>query len=339
MLGIFIVPTGIGAEIGGHAGDATPAAKLIAECCDQLIVHPNVVNASDINEMTSNMLYVDGAMLDQFLDGNLNLEMAENRNGGNKILLVANKPLRGDTINVANAARLTIGANIEVVELDTPLMMIATKNNGIADGEVYGYEEFIKQIKNYQFDALALHTPVEVPREMSLGYFRNGGVNPWGGVEAKGSRMISEGLEWKYPVAHAPIDTTSIEDEELMLISRSIVDPRMAAEAMSIGFMHCVIKGLHTAPLPRKSGSLSNKNISFLVSPDNCWGRPHKSCMKKNILIITVAENTTVINAEVPSHPNVIKVDTYLEAAGIIMAIQAKILPESVRWPRKILEK
>ena len=31
---VFIVPTGIGAEIGGHAGDANPAAKLIAAACE-----------------------------------------------------------------------------------------------------------------------------------------------------------------------------------------------------------------------------------------------------------------------------------------------------------------
>jgi len=38
---VFIVPTGIGAEIGGHAGDATPSAKLIASLCDRLFIHPN----------------------------------------------------------------------------------------------------------------------------------------------------------------------------------------------------------------------------------------------------------------------------------------------------------
>ena len=26
---VFIVPTGVGAEVGGHAGDATPAAQLL----------------------------------------------------------------------------------------------------------------------------------------------------------------------------------------------------------------------------------------------------------------------------------------------------------------------
>ena len=45
----MLIPTGIGAAIGGHAGDATPVAQLIASVCDNLVIHPNVVNASDIN--------------------------------------------------------------------------------------------------------------------------------------------------------------------------------------------------------------------------------------------------------------------------------------------------
>ena len=66
---VFLVPAGIGAEIGGHAGDATPAAKTLAAICDQLIVHPNVVNASDINEMSANMQYVEGSIVSRLLMG------------------------------------------------------------------------------------------------------------------------------------------------------------------------------------------------------------------------------------------------------------------------------
>ncbi len=51
---VFLVPTGINATIGGHAGDAGPVAQLLASICDTLILHPNVVNASDINEMPAN---------------------------------------------------------------------------------------------------------------------------------------------------------------------------------------------------------------------------------------------------------------------------------------------
>ena len=39
---VLLVPTGIGAAIGGHAGDATPVARLLASVCDTLVTHPNV---------------------------------------------------------------------------------------------------------------------------------------------------------------------------------------------------------------------------------------------------------------------------------------------------------
>ena len=71
---VFLVPTGIGAEIGGHAGDATPAARVLAEACDRLITHPNVVNASDLNEMPENALYVEGSAITRLLMGTAALQ-------------------------------------------------------------------------------------------------------------------------------------------------------------------------------------------------------------------------------------------------------------------------
>lgn len=50
----LMIPTGVGAEVGGHAGDAGPVARLLGQVCDEVVLHPNVVNASDINEMPSN---------------------------------------------------------------------------------------------------------------------------------------------------------------------------------------------------------------------------------------------------------------------------------------------
>ena len=69
----FLIPTGIGASVGGHAGDATPTARLIAETCDTLILHPNVVNASDMNEMPTNSLYVEGSAISRLLMGTIGL--------------------------------------------------------------------------------------------------------------------------------------------------------------------------------------------------------------------------------------------------------------------------
>ena len=86
---VLIVPTGIGARIGGHAGDATPVCKLMASLSDILVTHPNVVNASDINEMPENVFYVEGLILDRFLLGEFSLR----RPTQNRILLVANRPV------------------------------------------------------------------------------------------------------------------------------------------------------------------------------------------------------------------------------------------------------
>ena len=70
---VQIIPTGVGCEIGGFAGDASPATNLLAAAVDFLVTHPNAVNASELNEMADNVLYVEGKALDDFLLGHLGL--------------------------------------------------------------------------------------------------------------------------------------------------------------------------------------------------------------------------------------------------------------------------
>lgn len=43
---VMIVPTGVGAAIGGYAGDALPVARALASVVDCLISHPNVCCSS-----------------------------------------------------------------------------------------------------------------------------------------------------------------------------------------------------------------------------------------------------------------------------------------------------
>lgn len=321
---VFIVPTGIGASIGGHAGDANPAAKLIASVSDTLITHPNVVNASDVNEMTENTWYIEGSILDRFLEGKLELKKPKS----NKILIVANSPIPTDTINATSSGRATIGINATVLGLNTPLEMIATMENGKATGIVKGYKQLIKQVKKYDFDALAIHTPIIVHRDIALKYFRSGGVNPWGGVEAKASKLIANLLN--KPVAHAPINNVSIEDTELYGF-KEIVDPRIAPEAISLCYFHCVLKGLHKAP--RIDKGLSVKDIDCLITPVNCIGRPHRACLKAGIPIIAVKENQPQVYDIRPTPKEFIIVDNYLEAAGLVVAMREGIHPSSVRRP------
>jgi len=317
---VLIIPTGIGCKIGGHAGDANPVAKLIGSCCDKLILHPNVVNASDINEMPHNSLYVEGSMLDRFLEGQIELQEVYR----NRVLVVTNAPVRNETVNAVSAARATIGLDASILILDTPLQMIAKYDSkGCATGDVLGWEELVRQIGDYDFDALAIVTPITQNKEVFLIYLREGGVNPMGGVEAKASKLISEKLN--LPVAHSP----TIEDDPELRYFNEVTKPALAAEAISITFLHCILKGLHKAPQIGKG--LSVEDIDVLITPIGCVGRPHQACLEAGISVIAVKENTTVLNDPMPK--DFIFVDNYLEAAGLLMSMRAGVHSASVRRP------
>ena len=91
---------------------------------------------------------------------------------------------------------------------------------------------------------MALSSVIEVPADYHQGYFNAGGdmVNPWGGVEA----MLTHALSSLYnvPTAHSPM----FESREIANMDPGIVDPRMAAEAVSMTFLQCTLKGLMRSP-------------------------------------------------------------------------------------------
>ena len=196
---VMIVPTGIGCEIGGHCGDATPPARLLGACCDNLVLHPNVVNASDLNEMPANALYVEGNHLDRFLQGKLFLQKVRS----NKVLVVVNKA-DYQSINAVSAARATLGLDAEILELRAPLQLIARMENGIATGDVINWQELVSQVKEHKYDALGVATFITIDNDTLATYSRSGGVNPVGGVEALATRLMGEALD--KPCAHGPVD-------------------------------------------------------------------------------------------------------------------------------------
>lgn len=320
---VFIIPTGVGAEIGGHAGDATPAACLIGSVCDRIILHPNVVNAMDINEMPKNALYVDGHTLDTFLAGEISLKLVQS----NKILAVVNPTFKPETVNAISACRTTSGIDVEIVVLERPLILRAGfDGQGLATGSIEGTDELIRQLKDYTFDALAILTEIKTDREIVIHYLTQGGVNPWGVVESMACRPISNAL--KCPVAHAPIGN---DDDQYKEYINDICDPRMGADFVTVAYLFCVIKGLHKAPRWGTRG-LHIDDIDLLVSPDMVFGVPHKLCLRQHIPILVVKENKTILPRAVG---NCLKVENYLEAAGWIASTRAGISIESVRRPIK----
>lgn len=340
----LIVPTGIGAEIGGHAGDATPVARLLAQVCDTLITHPNVVNASDLNEMPDNALYVEGSVLTRLLMGTAGLR----RTRSNRVL-VALDPFHDarwvdSAINAVNAARSTYGLDTPgVTVLDEPLRLISGyADSGRATGRVEGLGGLVRAFEQQQgrFDAVAVASTVEVPVAYHMEYFTSGGemTNPWGGVEALLTHATSS--LYDVPTAHAPM----IESDEVASVDPGVVDPRMAAEIISFTFLQSVLKGLQRSPtivsdgaMMSSPGTITAADVSCMVIPDGCIGLPTIAALEQGITVVAVRENRNLMRNDLSRLPwdegQFHPVANYWEAAGVMAALRAGMAPSSVRRP------
>jgi hypothetical protein len=162
--------------------------------------------------------------------------------------------------------------------------------------------------------------------------------NPWGGVEAMLTHAISH--YYNIPSAHSPL----FETEEIANIDPGVVDARMAAEAVSLTFLQCILKGLQRSPkiiTDRDSfftnDVLSIEDITCLIIPDGCIGLPTLAALEQGIPVIAVKGNKNKMENDLTILPwasnQFYIVDNYLEAAGVMAAIKAGISVESVQRP------
>ena len=287
--GAFIVPTGIGASIGGFAGDASVWARKLAQRY-RLIVNPNVVNAACFSGITDNMLYVEGYSLDEFFKGNIKLKPSNN----NKIGIIFDKAITPEVLNVhintINAVETVYGLNIIGYEItdETAGVEFFIETSGASTGNVKN----LLTIKNAAEKLIlkgaeAIAIVCRFPDEQGDDYANGIGVDPVGGVEAIISHYISK--EFKIPCAHAPA-FDSIE------IDTKIVDKRCAAEYITPTFLPCILLGLNQAPLLSDSG-ISVDDLDFLAVPYNSIGSiPVLEMAKRGKKIFAVKENKTVLN-------------------------------------------
>jgi hypothetical protein len=340
----MLVPTGIGAAIGGHAGDATPVAQLLASVCDNLIIHPNVVNASDINEMPGNALYVEGSVLCRLLMGTVGIQPVRS----NRVLVLlhphADRVFTDLAVNAVNAARSSYGLNCPIlIEMDRPLVMSPDYTESErAAGSVEGFGNLFDLLDKYrgEYDAVAIASVISTPLHYYSDYFWSDGdiVNPWGGVESMLTHTISS--LYNLPSAHAPM----LESQAVLDIETGVVDPRMAAEVISVSFLQCVLKGLQRSPkiitdteAMQGSGILTARDISCLVIPDGCLGLPTLAALEQGIQVIAVRENRNLMKNDLEALPwasgQLHVVENYWEAAGVLSAIRTGIEPSAVRRP------
>lgn len=333
---VLIIPTGIGCEIGGHEGDANAVSKLVASVCDTLITHPNVVNATDYNEMAPNTLYVEGSTITRLLMGQVGLEEVR----ANRILTLVDKGAREYNEEIRNAvstARITVGIDSDILEMEKlTSCKIGLSNAGRAVGAIEDIENLFEAIDKYaaSYQAIALSTHVERNTDWYREYFdanreyRDVAVNPTGGIEAM---MTHAAVElFNKPCAHAPAPPGNIRH-------RGVFEPRLAPVSGSIRHIHCVLKGLHKSPrIVSYESGLNANDVSCVLIPDGCVGLPILACVEQRIPVIAV-RNRNIMKNDLDDlgfeHGKFFRANNYLEAVGIMQMLKEGIALDSVTRP------
>ena len=316
--GAFIVPTGIGAAIGGYAGDASVWARKFADV-SSLIVNPNVVNAGGFSGITENMFYVEGYSLNSFFKGEINLKPSKN----NKIGIVFDKSIPKDVLNVhintINAVKTVYGVNVTGYEITTEDVGVEffMTDFGTSVGKVKNIvtlKSSAKKLLEQGADAIALVCMFDDPEDDNPDYANGSGADPVGGVEAILSHYISK--ELKVPCAHSPafLDYS---------ISSDIVNPKAASEYITPTFLPCIMLGLSNAPLI--GGDINISQLDYLVMPYDALGSvPVYEAIKRNIPVFAVKENTTVLNVtneNLHKSDKITVVETYEKCLDLVKSL------------------
>ncbi|MDV2992291.1 MAG: hypothetical protein N4J56_001945 [Chroococcidiopsis sp. SAG 2025] len=337
---LLIVPTGIGAAIGGYAGDAMPVARTLASVCDRLITHPNVLNGAQLYWSLPNAFYVEGYGLDKFAAGCWGLHPVHQ----NRIGLILDKGIEADLrlrhLQAADAARATLGLNLtDYVITDAPLNVeLRTAASGASWGTIGNPDSLLRAaevlISKAGAEAIAVvaRFPDDIGSEALQNYRHGQGVDPLAGAEAIISHLIVK--TFQIPCAHSPALSPLPLDPDL--------SPRSAAEELGYTFLPSVLVGLSRAP----QFVVNSVETLHVTSLQDIWAHqvdaaiiPATACGSSAVLslsqsqtqIITVAENQTTM--QVPPAPLGIKaiaVNSYLEAIGVIAAHKAGVNPTTL---------
>ncbi|AFZ51139.1 DUF3326 domain-containing protein [Dactylococcopsis salina] len=332
---VLIVPTGIGAKIGGYAGDALPIARSIAQISDHLITHPNVLNGAQLYWSLPNMYYVEGYGLDQFAANRWGLRPVHQ----NRVGLILDQGIEPDLrlrhLQAAEAVKTTLGLNIgDYIVTDTPLgVQLQTAHSGASWGTIAHPDSLLRAaatlIETAKVSAIAVvaRFPDDMATETLANYRQGKGVDALAGAEAIISHLIVR--EFQIPCAHAPALSPLPVDET--------VSPRAAAEELGYTFLPCVLVGLSRAPQLitsiDQSTDLQGKQVDAVVIPaDACGGSSILNFSQSEAKIIAVEDNATTMTVSPESLGiKTIRVTSYLEALGVLVTLRGGINPDALR--------
>ena len=340
---LMLVPTGIGCDIGGYAGDALPSARLLAAASGCLITHPNVMNGASLYWSDPRVHYVEGYGLDRFAVGEWALRPVRRQRIGLLLDAGIEPELAQRQIQVAEGCRSSLGLDIgPVISTDAPLDVTLERGaSGASWGRLGSPDALLRageRLKQAGATAIAVVARFpEDPESEELAAYRQGsGVDALAGAEAVISHLLVKHLQ--IPCAHAPaLDPLPLDPQ---------LDPRAAGEELGYTFLACVLVGLSRAPDlvtgDRQPGDLDAAQLGAVVVPEGALGgEAVLACVERNLPVVCVA-NPSVLSVSADAlglSQGVLQASSYSEAAGLVLALREGLSPGSLRRPLPPLQR
>ncbi len=340
LTAVVIIPTGIGAAMGGYAGDAIPVVRALAQVCDQVITHPNVLNGAQLYWSMPNVFYVEGYGLDQFASGAWGLKPVK----ANRIGLLFDQAIEPELLlrhlQAAEACRATLGLQLtDYVITDQPLgVELRTADSGATWGTLKNPDSLFRAaetlIHQAQANAIAIiaRFPDATDAQVLANYRQGQGVDPLAGAEAVISHLVVR--QFQIPAAHAPALTPLPLDAS--------VSPQAAAEEIGYTFLPSVLVGLSRAPQfvalnadSFQANLIHRDHVDVVISPAGaCGGAGLLALSQTRTQIITVTDNQTTLTITAEKLGiQALEVKSYAEAIGVVAALKAGVEVRRL-WPR-----
>ncbi|KAL0441212.1 UNVERIFIED_CONTAM: putative lipoprotein [Sesamum radiatum] len=295
---VMIVPTGVGAAIGGYAGDALPVARTLASVVDCLISHPNVLNAAMLYWPMPNVLYVEGYALDRFAEGLWALQPVHQNKVGLVLDAGIEEELRIRHLQVVDATRASLGLPIvEYTVTDAALQVEKwiDPKSGQSTGRIQRPDSLLRAVETL--------------------------------VERSGVNAIAV-------VARFPDDDTDddVENYRQGKIGYTFLPCVLAGLSTAPQYLVQNFNSLG------KDCMLASDVDSVILPIDACGGDGALAFASRKTnrpLLIAVEENETVLN-DTPEKLGIpaVKVSNYWEAIGVVAAHKAGVDPNSLRKNR-----
>ncbi|MBM5799246.1 MAG: DUF3326 domain-containing protein [Cyanobacteria bacterium K_DeepCast_35m_m2_023] len=348
MPALLVIPTGIGCEQGGYAGDGLPVARLLAAASGCLITHPNVMNGASLYWSDARIQYVEGWALDRFAAAQLALRPVRQQRVGLLLDQAIEPELRSRHLQVADGCRAALGLEIgPVVTTDAPLgVTLARGGSGASWGSLVRPDALLRageQLRAAGATAIACvaRFPDDAGSPELAAYRAGNGVDALAGAEAVISHLLSEHLG--LPCAHAPALSPLPLDPSL--------DPRAAGEELGHTFLACVLVGLSRAPelLPWPASAVAMAGVDpALLRPEALGavvapaaalgGAAVLAAVERGVPLIAV-DNPCVLAVTAAAlgleqaGATVLSARSYSEAAGLLLALREGLSPASLQRP------